>query len=59
MNFIIKGLLAALKSILLATASEAIIKWALLEIAQAAVDHTKNKLDDKFLVKIKEAMSDE
>jgi len=43
-----------LKSYAIKLASEEFIKWVLLEIADAAVQNTKTKYDDKLLEKIKE-----
>ena len=55
-TIIVQGLLAALKSVLLAVASEALIKWVIIELAVMAAKCTATTFDDELVQKIKAAL---
>ena len=53
-TLLIKGLLTVLKSMLVTMASEHMIKYALLKIAEAVVESTETTKDDKWFKEFKE-----
>ena len=57
MTFILKALLAVLKSILLTIASETLMKWVILELAELAAKSTATKFDDELVERIKDALN--
>lgn len=58
-TFIVKGLLAVLKQILMAIASEALMRWVIVSLAEMAAKHTETKWDDELVAKIKTALDKE
>ncbi|MCH7421475.1 hypothetical protein [Shewanella sp. MM_2022_3] len=58
-TFIVKGLLAVLKQILTAIASEALMQWVILSLAEMAAKHTATTWDDELVARIKAAMESE
>lgn len=58
-TFIVKGLLVVLKQILMAVASEALMRWVILSLAEMAAKHTDTQWDDELIAKIKTALDKE
>lgn len=58
-TFVVKGLLAVLKQILMAISSEALMRWVILSLAEMAAKHTETKWDDELVAKIKSAIDKE
>lgn len=58
-TFIVKGLLVVLKQILMAIASEALMRWVILSLAEMAAKHTETTWDDELVAKIKTALDKE
>lgn len=55
-TFIVKGLIAVLKTILMTIASEALMSWVIISLAEMAAKSTATKFDDELVEKIKLAM---
>ena len=58
MHFLVAPILKVLKGYLIQLASEEFIKWAILELAEAAVKSSKTKIDDEAFKKFKEILEE-